>query len=377
MRAWEPVLTPKTCIKAFLLMGLIFISFAVLWLTTAEQTREIHLDYTRCHEIKSYDELEVMPPENVLKRFHASSAGQPVDRWKRSNQTVTFDGVTKNYTLCTMEFFLPEDLQPPVRYYYHLTNFHQNHRQYILSRNADQLKGKAPSVKSVKDPACAPLATQKPSGGSTDSIIYPCGLIANSYFNDTFVPPLRFSTTDSNETNVYNMTTTGIAIPVDRLLYQPTTYEVPSEPGATLGTIVPPPAWSERFPNGYHSGNMFNPAEDESFMVWMRTAAGSNSAKLAMRNDQDVMERGMYRLDAVSHFPAHLNKGTKSIILSTTSIMGRRNSFLGRGFAILGALCFLTAFLSALTLKYTPRRLSDHDYLHRDGALLRKRGESM
>lgn len=143
---------------------------------------------------------------------------------------------------------------------------------------------------------------------------------------------------------------------------------------------------------------MFDPAADESFMVWMRTAAGSNSAKLAMRNDQDVMRRGMYRLDVVSRmstsnskafkldliwltkysdFPAHLNKGTKSVIITTTSIMGRRNSFLGRGFAILGALCFLTAFLSALTLKYTQRRLSDHDYLHRHGALLRKRGESM
>ena len=242
-----------------------------------------------------------MPPENVLKRFKASSAGQPVDRWKRSNKTLAFDGVTKNYTLCTIEFFLPEDLQPPVLYYYRLENFHQNHRQYILSRHEGQLKGDPSSLSSVKSSDCAPLGSQKAEGGE-ETTIYPCGMIANSYFNDTFAAPLRFSTTDgSDETQSYDMTNKGIANSIDKMLYQPSRYEIPSQAGTIDNiTIVPPPAWAERFPNGYHSGNMFNPAEDESFMVWMRTAAGSNFAKLAMRNDQDVMERGMYRLETVS-----------------------------------------------------------------------------
>lgn len=269
---------------------------------TIEQVREMHIDYTNCHEIDAFDELQVMPPENVSKRFKASSAGQPVDQWKRSNKTLTFDGVVKNYTLCTIEFFLPEDLQPPVYYYYRLANFHQNHRQYILSRHGDQLKGSPSSLRSVKGSDCAPLGTQKADGGQEESIIYPCGMIANTYFNDTFAAPLRLPTTDgSNQTRSYNMTSRGIASPIDKLLYQPSRYEIPSQ-GSTNSTvnIVPPPAWAERFPNGYHSGNMFNPAEDESFMVWMRTAAGLNFAKLAMRNDEEVMERGMYHLEAVS-----------------------------------------------------------------------------
>lgn len=329
-----------------------------------------------------------MPPDNVLKRFKASSAGQPVDQWKRSNKTLTFDGVAKNYTLCTIEFFLPESLQPPVLYYYRLTNFHQNHRQYILSRHEEQLKGSPSSLSSVRGSNCAPLATRKADGGIDETIIYPCGMIANSYFNDTFAAPLRLPTADgSNQTRSYNMTNKGIATSIDKLLYQPSGYEIPSE-GNINDTIkiVPPPAWAERFPNGYHSGNMFNPAEDESFMVWMRTAAGSNFAKLVMRNDREVMERGMYRLEMVSRtlapmplissridvanglqdYPIHLSKGTKSIIISTSSITGRRNASLGRGFIILGAFSFFTAFLSATTLKYTPRRLADHDYLHRN-----------
>ncbi|KAJ0121460.1 CDC50 family protein [Diaporthe amygdali] len=373
MKAWEPMLTPKICIKAFICLGLALIVVGIVWLATSEQTREISLDYTRCHEIDSYDELQVMPPENVSKHFKASSAGQPVDQWKRSNQTLTFDGVTKNYTLCTIEFFLPEDLQPPVFYYYRLANFHQNHRQYIKSRHVEQLKGSPSSLGSIKGSACAPLGTLEAEENTQESIIYPCGMIANSYFNDTFVAPLRLSSTDSsNQTRSYNMTTRGISTSIDKLLYQPSRYNITPETNSNdTIKIVPPPAWSERFPNGYHSGNLFNPAEDESFMVWMRTAAGSRFAKLAMRNDEDVMERGRYRLEAMSHFPVHLNKGTKSIIISTSSIVGRRNAFLGRGFVILGAFSFFAAFLSAITLKYTPRRLSDHDYLHRSNALLR------
>lgn len=247
-----------------------------------------------------------MPPENVSKRFKASSAGLPVDQWKRSNKTLTYDGVTKNYTLCTIEFFLPENLQPPVSYYYRLANFHQNHRQYILSRHDDQLKGSPSSLSSVRGSDCAPLGTQKGDGGAEDAIIYPCGMIANSYFNDTLAPPLLLPTTDgSDQTRSYNMTNKGIATPLDKLLYRPSGYQVPSENSNNdTVKIVPPPGWAERFPNGYHSGNMFNPAEDESFMVWMRTAAGASFAKLAMRNDEEVMERGMYRLEAVSRMLA-------------------------------------------------------------------------
>lgn len=268
---------------------------------TVEKTREVRLDYTRCHEIDSYNELQVMPPENVSKRFKASSAGQLVDRWKRSNRTLVFDSVAKNYILCTIEFFLPEDLQPPVLYYYRLTNFHQNHRQYILSRHEDQLKGSPSSLSSVRGSGCSPIGARKSEDGTEERIVYPCGMIANSYFNDTFAAPLRLSDTDnSNLTQSYNMTSKGIANPIDKLLYHPSRYKIPSRGSDDTVTIVPPPAWAERFPNGYHSENIFNPAEDESFMVWMRTAAGSTFAKPAMRNDQEVMERGMYRLETVS-----------------------------------------------------------------------------
>ncbi|KAJ0274119.1 hypothetical protein Brms1b_011232 [Colletotrichum noveboracense] len=262
--------------------------------------REIRLDYTKCHEIESYDELEVMPPYNVEKKFKASSAGQLVDQWKRSNKSLTFDGVTKNYTLCTMEFFLPEELQPPLLYYYRLTNFHQNHREYVNSRDKKQLMGDSVGINAIKSSDCGPLKTRQTEDGS-EEIIYPCGMIANSYFNDTFHDPIRLpSSSGSNQTHAYNMSRTGIAKDIDKAIYRPSSYQIPTEVGGNGTVIVPPPGWIERFPNGYHVGNMFNPAEDESFMVWMRTSAGNRFTKLAMRNNDDAMERGMYRIEVIS-----------------------------------------------------------------------------
>ncbi|KAI8223099.1 hypothetical protein K4K54_006390 [Colletotrichum sp. SAR 10_86] len=251
-----------------------------------------------------------MPPDNVEKKFKASSAGQLVDQWKRSNKSLTFDGVTKNYTLCTMEFFLPEELQPPVLYYYRLTNFHQNHREYVNSRDKKQLMGDSVSINAIKSSDCGPLKTRQIEDGS-EEIIFPCGMIANSYFNDTFHDPIRLpSSSGSNQTHTYNMSRTGIAKDIDRAIYRSSSYQIPAEAGGNDTVIVPPPGWVERFPNGYHAGNMFNPAEDESFMVWMRTSAGNRFTKLAMRNNDDAMERGMYRIEVISHFPIHKNYGT-------------------------------------------------------------------
>jgi LEM3 (ligand-effect modulator 3) family / CDC50 family len=79
---------------------------------------------------------------------------------------------------CIINFEIVADLQPSVLVYYKLTNFFQNHRRYVKSLNSQQLKGSAVSAKDLNN--CKPLATN-----SNGSIIYPCGLIANSLFNGT------------------------------------------------------------------------------------------------------------------------------------------------------------------------------------------------
>ena len=60
--------------------------------------------------------------------------------------------------------------------YYGLTNFYQNHRRYVKSRDEKQLLG---NVEAKPSDDCAPFAEDPESG----KYYVPCGAIANSLFN--------------------------------------------------------------------------------------------------------------------------------------------------------------------------------------------------
>ena len=63
--------------------------------------------------------------------------------------------------------------------YYGLTNFYQNHRRYVRSRDDSQLHGY--NVDSLYSD-CEPFKTKK-LNTSVEMKIAPCGAIANSLFN--------------------------------------------------------------------------------------------------------------------------------------------------------------------------------------------------
>lgn len=193
-------------------------------------------------------------------------------------------GVDLDTQICTLQFTTLDDIKPPVLFYYRLTNFYQNHRRYVKSLDSDQLKGVAVSKNTIKGGACDPLRLN----GTTDLPYYPCGLIANSLFNDTFHSPRRVG--DSNDGIVYNMTDKGIAWSSDAGRYFPTKYN--------NSEIVPPPNWRRRYPDGYTDDT---PPPNlhvwEEFQVWMRTAGLPTFSKLAMRNDNEVMKQGTYEVE--------------------------------------------------------------------------------
>lgn len=179
-------------------------------------------------------------------------------------------------------FEIPDTLEPPVLLYYRLTNFYQNHRRYVKSMDTDQLKGKAVDNNTINGGSCDPLKLDP----STGKAYYPCGLIANSQFNDTIRSPKLINNGVTAET--YNMTNKGIAWDSDKQLIKKTQYN--------KWQVVPPPNWHDRYPNGYVDG-IPNLHEDEEFMVWMRTAALPAFSKLSRRNDTTAMTAGIYQLD--------------------------------------------------------------------------------
>ena len=82
------------------------------------------------------------------------------------------------------------------------------------------------------------------------------------------------------------------------------------------------------------------------FHVWMRTAALPTFRKL-YGVQQNLVPAGTYELNITQNFDVNRFGGTKSIVLSTTSILGGKNIFLGSAYVIVGTLCivFAVAFL--------------------------------
>lgn len=184
---------------------------------------------------------------------------------------------------CHLQFQIPNNIGPPVLLYYRMTNFYQNHRRYVKSLDADQLQGKARTAKQIGSSDCDPLQLN-PDGKP----YYPCGLIANSLFNDTY--NITYLNAPGGSSQAYHMTNQGIAWDSDKDLYKNTSYG--------LSDVVPPPNWHMRYPNGYTETEPFpNLNQWEEFQVWMRTAGLPTFSKLALRNDNETMEAGRYQID--------------------------------------------------------------------------------
>ena len=212
----------------------------------------------------------------------------PGPEWRQSTIQKQYGVGTEpvDTQLCSIQFNIPDNLDPPVLFYYRLTNFYQNHRRYVKSLDTDQLKGQAKPASSIRGGSCDPLRL-----GPDDKPYYPCGLIANSLFNDTFRNPVALNPKGVTTGNMtYNMTNKGIAWSSDADLYGRTKYR--------NDEIAVPPNWYLRYQNGYSDENP-PPAlhEDEAFQVWMRTAGLPAFSKLAMRNDKEQMQCSRYQLD--------------------------------------------------------------------------------
>jgi hypothetical protein len=360
----RPILTPKTVLPLFFGIGIIFAPIGGVLLYTSAQVQMIQLDYTNCGTDAPDGTFGTMPSDNIFTQFKRSNSSSVQAQWTRETVDVSYDSVSLPTTQCTLQFNIPESMGPPVLFYYHLTNFYQNHRRYVNSFFAAQLKGEAQDGNAVNGSMCSPMAAD-----SQGRIIYPCGLIANSLFNDTLGEPVLLNAANSSASeSVYVMqNTSNIAWSSDAALYGKTQYK--------LDQIVPPPNWAKRYPNGYTESNPPpDLSTDQPFQVWMRTAGLPSFSKLARRNDTLAMAAGTYNVtildcrfatfyqDSVladhlpcTDFPASDYKGTKSIILSTRTVMGGRNPFLGIAYIVVGGICILLGALFTATHLLKPR----------------------
>ncbi|KAJ2937058.1 hypothetical protein H1R20_g42, partial [Candolleomyces eurysporus] len=365
LKAWQPILTPKTVLPTLFIIGVLFAPIGGLLIWGSSKVSEMTFDYTECENLPaatSPGSLQFTDMPSNKYSYHLTAGDSnlkpnpPRYAYLDNSNNATVTDISQQRE-CIVEFEIPANLSPSVLFYYKLTNFYQNHRRYVKSLNSDQLKGKYVSPEDLDNSDCKPLSS------INGTAIYPCGLIANSYFNDTFSNPVLLNPANSAEASqTYALSASGIAWPGEAKKYVTTPIADKGYPD--LASIVPPPNWAKRYPDGYTEQNPPpNLRDDERFQNWMRTAGLPTFTKLYGRNDDQEMVKGTYRIVIGLNFPVIPYKGTKSFVFSTVTWIGGKNPFLGWAYVAAAGVFVLLGLLGTARHLIKPRRLGDMSLL--------------
>ncbi|KAH1219394.1 ALA-interacting subunit 3 [Glycine max] len=195
-----------------------------------------------------------------------------------------------------------------------------NSCRYVKSRNDKQLRNK------TKD----------------NQPIVPCGLIAWSLFNDTY----KFSTNNKDLTVNKKNIAWG------------------SDQRSRFGSDV--------YPKNFQRGDLIGGAklnesipwsQQEDLIVWMRTAALPTFRKLYGKIEVDLEVNDEIEIAIENNYNTYEFGGKKKLVLSTTTVMGGKNPFLGTAYLFVGGLSLLCAIGFILLYVIKPRPLGDPSYL--------------
>jgi LEM3 (ligand-effect modulator 3) family / CDC50 family len=310
------------------------------------------------------------------------------------NYTVPYDvnetlcGIGDDYNanrVCELTFTAPKDMYPPVLIHYELTNFHQNHRSYYRSKDPFQLLGQVGNQDSISALDCEPL---NKFGNIT---LNPCGLIANTLFNDFFELDAERSGRDINNKKL-ELIETGIAwqSDIEYVYAQPMGFnysECPADAcdesccnegdscinnlpyvdkqGNCYRFYYPEDSTTQYLYETYPQ--VISPIEgvmNEHFIVWMRIATQPTFRKLYGWFDTVIPAGTEIVFRTHSNFVVTRFRGSKALIMGTTSIFGGRNPYMGPVFIWVGVFCLVAGAFFTTKHVFRPRKLADPAYLH-------------
>ncbi|CCH45587.1 Alkylphosphocholine resistance protein LEM3 [Wickerhamomyces ciferrii] len=337
LKAIHPIITPKYVIPLFLILAVIFIPLGAGMLYGSYKVEDLTIDYTECDS--QSNSFETIPDDKFEANFKNEFSTAP--KWKYSKNSSS--EATDEQGICNLQFTIPNDIGPAVFLLYRLENFYANHRRFARSYSEDQLNGEDASIKIIKDTVgqnCEPLSLDE-----NGKRIYPCGLIANSFFNDTFK---GLSSSDGSD---YEMTNKGIAWATNKNRFKKTKYKA--------SEIVPPPNWKKMYPDGYTDDNIPDISKWSEFQNWMQIPGLSTFSKLVLRNDDEVLKAGTYEVEIGMNWPVKEFNGKKSIYLTTRSVIGGRNPFLGIAWIVAGGICLILSIVFLIINLVVPRKMGD------------------
>jgi len=146
---------------------------------------------------------------------------------------------------------------------------------------------------------------------------FPCGAMARSYFNDTFV----LTHTQGGANTAIALSHKGIAWPDDVKNKYKNLADV---------TLKQTKQWLD--------------VEDERFMVWMRASATPNFRKVWAKINSNLAA-GTYTVSITNNWHVNVFSGKKYFILAKTNGLGGKNYFLATVYIIMGGLCLIFTFI--------------------------------
>ena len=283
--AWRPVPTILSIVIVFAIFGILFIILGIVLLIYSNKVKSAEIEYTDC------------------------TLGQ----------------------ICNKQLTLEDDIDSPVFVYYQLNGFFQNSRRYVKSKETDQLTGDDISVHDECEPAeknkemgFSPSQTAL-DGRALDPEAYavPCGLMAKTFFNDTFSFSIGSTDLTVDETN--------IAFDKDKKLYD----ENPDR------------------------SKQWMDMTNEHFLVWMRPSGLPNPKKLWGRIDRDLKQGEKIDIVINNNYDVSHYKGKKKIVLSNATKFGGKNKFLGISYIVVGALSILCAIIFPIGYRFQMQKEKD------------------
>ena len=321
--AWQPVLTAKNVLPTFIIIGLIFIPLGIVLLITSNNCYEQIVPYTECEELNGNGQTCASKIQTEIMK-----TGEDY----QDNPTCT----------CTLPITIDRQVKAPVYFYYRLTNFYQNHRIYVKSRDNRQLSGNSLKADELTND-CEPY---KKVG---DKPIAPCGTIANSMFNDTFLMEINSNPVSMDKTSIAWKTDHDIKFnnPTTPINSSLSCSADPTDLDCIFQGQEKPPFWKNPVSQLSDSTESSTDANENAYNnqpleVWMRTAAFPTFRKLYGVSTQDL-SKGNYTLRITYNYPVIGFDGTKSFVIAQMTWAGGKNPFLGIAYIVVGTLSIISA----------------------------------
>lgn len=330
--ACRPLLTPKLVIAVFFLLGLVFIPIGAIILVASASVVE---------QTYRYDDEQLCTG--------VAHSGSP-DQREEKLMAMNGEGLT-----CTVDLTIDADMKPPIYFYYELHNYYQNHRRYVKSRSDTQMRGDDPNKGGVLSSLGMGSSTLKDCEpqkelqveGQAPGTVSPCGLIAWSYFNDTYSFERRNASSSTGfETQQINEKNIAWKSDIKGKYSDKVAENFNTEPAKRGGSTIEGPL-----------------AEDEHFIVWMRTAPLPTFRKLWGKFEDEFKKGDVLKVSIKNRYNTYRFKGKKVLVFTTTSWLGGKNGFLGIAYVVVGSVCTALGLLFFVLHITNPRQLGDPNRL--------------